>query len=207
MQPDAGTVWIDDPNLIFRRGIAACLSAEGFTIAGESAGFDPAPRLDGVAILLFDIEGCGLQPAVQAARSADARVVGIGKSGRDDLLFDAVQAGLAGFLVKNELTPATLVGCLRAVASGQSSLPPALVTRLFDSMAKGGPRGASVGALASRELDVLRLLADGGDTKEIASELSYSERTVKNIVHDVLVKTNCKTRAQAVAVATRQGFI
>jgi DNA-binding NarL/FixJ family response regulator len=74
-------------------------------------------------------------------------------------------------------------------------------------MAKGGTRSGSVGSLASRELDVLRLLADGGDTKEIATELAYSERTVKNIVHDVLVKTNCKTRAQAVAVATRQGFI
>ena len=207
MQPEQSTVWIDDPNLIFRRGIAACLSAEGFDIAGESAGFDPAPRLDGVAILLFDIEGRGLQPAVSASGSVATRLVGIGRAGRDDLLFDAVQAGLAGFLVRSELTPETLVACLRAVASGQSSMPPALVTRLFDSMAKGGPRGASVGALAARELDVLRLLADGGDTKEIATELSYSERTVKNIVHDVLMKTNCKTRAQAVAVATRQGFI
>jgi DNA-binding NarL/FixJ family response regulator len=207
MAPEQPTVWIDDPNLIFRRGIAACLATEGFVVAGESTHFDPAPRLAGVAILLFDLESSGLQPAVRAAQSADARLVGIGRSGRQDVLFDAVQAGLAGYLVRSDLTPEALVACLRAVTLGQSSLPPALVSGLLDAMAKSGPRGASVGALASRELDVLRLLADGGDTKEIATELSYSERTVKNIVHDVLVKTNCKTRAQAVAVATRQGFI
>ena len=54
---------------------------------------------------------------------------------------------------------------------------------------------------------MLALLAEGSDTKEIAGRLSYSERTVKNIVHDLLVKMNCRTRAHAVALATRQGVI
>ena len=58
-----------------------------------------------------------------------------------------------------------------------------------------------------RERDVLRLLADGHDTREIATDLCYSERTVKNVVHDVLMKLNCRTRAHAVALATREGVI
>nr|BFE71212.1 hypothetical protein GCM10020092_045130 [Actinoplanes digitatis] len=65
-----------------------------------------------------------------------------------------------------------------------------------------GPAG-----LNPRERSVLRLLADGMDTRGIAEDLCFSERTVKNVVHDVLTKLNCRTRAQAVAVATREGVI
>jgi DNA-binding NarL/FixJ family response regulator len=61
--------------------------------------------------------------------------------------------------------------------------------------------------LSDRELAVLRLLAEGSDTVEIGETLGYSERTVKNIVHDVLMKTNCRNRTHAVALATREGLI
>jgi DNA-binding NarL/FixJ family response regulator len=64
-----------------------------------------------------------------------------------------------------------------------------------------------VPGLAGREVSVLRLLAEGESTREIAENLSYSERTVKNIVHDLLMKLDCRTRAHAVALATRQGVI
>jgi DNA-binding NarL/FixJ family response regulator len=70
---------------------------------------------------------------------------------------------------------------------------------------KRSPNGD--GLLTHRELAVLRMLADGEDTRGIAAELNYSERTIKNIVRDVLVKLGCRTRAQAVATATRQGAI
>lgn len=207
MTGGATAVWIDDSNLIFRRGLATCLSGEGFAIAGESASFAPAPQLDGVSVLLFDIDGSGMQKAVEAARGTSARLVGTTRSASEDVLFDAVQAGLAGFLVRSELTPHRLVACLGAVVGGQGSLPPDLTAKLVAGMANGRKQGTSASHLATRELEVLRLLARGEDTRAIAVELAYSERTVKNIVHDVLMKTNCKTRAQAVAVATRQGLI
>ena len=72
---------------------------------------------------------------------------------------------------------------------------------------RAGSAGPPVdrGVLACRELNVLRLLAEGSTTREIAGELSYSERTVKNIVHDTLAKLHCRTRAHAVAVMARQG--
>jgi DNA-binding NarL/FixJ family response regulator len=71
------------------------------------------------------------------------------------------------------------------------------------------PRPAQAGdrELTARELTVLQLLAEGGVTREIAQELNYSERTVKNIVRDVLDKLNCRTRAHATARATRRGLI
>ena len=77
----------------------------------------------------------------------------------------------------------------------------------MDGLARGATRGTTAGHLSGRELSVLSLLAAGDNTREVAGRLSYSERTVKNIVHDTLVKMNCKTRAHAVALATRQGFI
>jgi DNA-binding NarL/FixJ family response regulator len=200
-------VWVDDPNGIFRRGIVSCLQAEGFQVVGESEQLAPEPRFNEVDILLFDLEDGGLQRAVRAATGADVRLVGLARLAREETLFDAVEAGLAGYLIRSELTPASLTGCIAAVARGAGTLPPKLLARLFEGMAKGGKRGATAGQLANRELEVLGLLASGGDTRDIAAEMCYSERTVKNIVHDTLVKMNCRTRAQAVAVATRQGYI
>jgi DNA-binding NarL/FixJ family response regulator len=69
------------------------------------------------------------------------------------------------------------------------------------------PPGFHPHELTARELAVLQMLADGMATREIAEELSYSERTVKNVVHDLLEKLNCRTRAHAVALAIRHGVI
>ncbi len=200
-------VWIDDPHVIFRRGLAACLASEEFEVAGESAAFSPKPDLERVAVLLFDIEGSGLEQAVDAARGSPAKLVGMARTASEQTLREGVQAGLAGFVVRSDLTPRGLAACLVAVAGGHGSLPPDLTARLVETISRGSSPDPSPDSLAARELRVLKLLADGEDTRGIASELSYSERTVKNIVHDVLVKTNCRTRAQAVAVATRRGFI
>ncbi|HEX8647505.1 MAG TPA: response regulator transcription factor [Thermoleophilaceae bacterium] len=204
----ARVVWLDDQNPIFRRGLASCLESRGFELAGESALLNPEPELDGVGILLFDLDTpSALQRAVQLVKGREVRLVGLVGDAREESLFDAVEAGLSGFMVRGTLTPEALVSGLEAVVEGHGSLPPALLARLIDGLAKGGGRGAAAGQLGGRELAVLQLLAEGSGTREIAQELAYSERTVKNIVHDVLVKMNCKTRAHAVATATRQGFI
>ena len=90
---------------------------------------------------------------------------------------------------------------LRAIA--QQIL--ALGDRLLERAARVAT--TSPGSLTARERDVLQMLADGQDTRAIAVGLCYSERTVKNVVHDVLTKLNCRTRAQAVGLATRSGVI
>jgi DNA-binding NarL/FixJ family response regulator len=200
-------VWVDEANGIFRRGLTSCLATAGFEIAGESAGLVPRPDLDSVDILLFEVDDGGLQRAVKVARGTSVLLVGLAREAREDTLYDAVESGLAGYLLRSELTPDGLTGSLAAVARGTGAVPPRLLARLFEGMAKGYKRGTAAGQLATREIQVLSLLADGGDTREIAGQLCYSERTVKNIVHDTLVKMNCRSRAQAFAVATRQGYI
>jgi DNA-binding NarL/FixJ family response regulator len=198
---------VDDRNSIFRRGLRACLVAEGFVVAGESLELWPQPDPARFDILVFALDPAGLQRAVRLTHGTSVRLIGIADEAEEGVLFDAVEAGLAGFLLRAELTPDGLAGCVQSVSGGNGALPPGLLAKLLAGLARGATRGASAAQLARRELSVLRLLAEGGDTREIAAELSYSERTVKNIVHDVLVKMNCRTRAHAVALATRQGFI
>jgi DNA-binding NarL/FixJ family response regulator len=167
----------------------------------------PEPELAEVDILLFDLEGVGLRSALRLARGTGARLVALATEPDETRLLEAVAAGLAGFLVRVELTPEQLLDTLRLVASGNGPLPPDLLARLLARLAGEEQGGAPAGRLARRELEVLRLLAEGATTRDIAGQLCYSERTVKNIVHDALTKMNCRTRTQAVALATRQGFI
>jgi DNA-binding NarL/FixJ family response regulator len=199
------TVWVDDSHPIFRRGLVACLAAEGFRIAGESEGLTPAPAAAGLDLLLFQAEGTGLRRAVAATRGAGTRLVATVSDSAEAMVYDAVEAGAAAVLLRSELGPATLVTTLRAVTCGSASLPSAMLPRLLALAASGAGKGS--GRLTEREREILRLLAEGDDTQEIAGRLCFSERTVKNLVHDLLVKMNCRNRAHAVAMATRHGVI
>jgi DNA-binding NarL/FixJ family response regulator len=69
------------------------------------------------------------------------------------------------------------------------------------------PAGLTAAGVQAREIDVLRLLADGLDTAQIATELNYSERTVKNIIHNLLIRLNLRNRSHAVAYALRSGLL
>ncbi|MFN2468482.1 MAG: LuxR C-terminal-related transcriptional regulator [Gaiellaceae bacterium] len=200
-------IWVDDADPIFRRGMIACLDAEGFTTAGESAALRPEPDLSKTAVLLFEVNGGSLPRATRLAQRYRVRLVGLVPEGRQEDLYDTLTSGLAGVLVRSELTPSRLTTCVRAVNEGNGSIPRHLLGQMLAGLAKGGPRGASTGQLARREVNVLRRLAEGDSTRDIAKRLSYSERTVKNIVHDLLVKLNCRTRAHAVALGTRHGVI
>lgn len=203
----AGAIWIDDPNPIYRRGLSTCLLGEGFAVAGESGDLRPEPDLSASAVLVFDVDSTGLPRATALARRYDVRLVGLVREAREDSLYDSLTAGLAGVLVRGDLTPARLVSCVRAVTEGNGAIPPELLGQMIAGLARGAPRAAAGGQLARREVDVLHLLAEGQTTRDIAGRLAYSERTVKNIVHDLLVKLNCRTRAHAVALGTRRGLI
>ena len=165
------------------------------------------PDLDAVEILLLELDGSGLVTAAKLAGDGATRLVGVAESSSQSLMENAVKAGFAGLLIREEITPASLVASVHAVACGFGSIPPAVLALLLSG--RGCSSGPTVdrGVLAGRELNVLRLLAEGSTTREIAGELCYSERTVKNIVHDTLAKLHCRTRAHAVAVMARQGAL
>ena len=97
-------------------------------------------------------------------------------------------------------------------AAGEGSLPPDLLGRLLRQVGQIqrpvlSPRGLTVSGLTEREVAVVRLLADGFDTAEIAGRLYYSERTVKNIIHDITSRLELRNRTHAVAYAIREGLI
>jgi len=197
-------VWIEEPSAIYRRGLAGALEGE-FELVGESAGVEPRPDASAVDILVFAVESLPLRSAAAVVDGTAARLVAVVSDPGEEQLVEAVVAGIHGVLDRAELTPERLRSCLVAVATGHDAIPSGSLARLADRYASHGRSERK--RLASRELDVLRLLAAGGDTREVASELAYSERTVKNIVHEVLVKLDCRTRAHAVALATRKGLI
>lgn len=199
------SVWIDDAHLMYRRGMAVCLTAEGFRVVGESTRLSPSPPLARVDVLVFEADRGGLRRVAHLARGADVRLVATVQQATDTLLNDAVEAGVAGIVLRERMSPPSLVGTIRAALTGSTALPGDVLARMLDTAAGGGrhtPNG-----LSRRELEVLRRLAEGEDTQEIATALCFSERTVKNVVHDLLMKTNCRNRAHAVATATRQGLI
>ena len=124
----------------------------------------------------------------------------------------AVQAGAAGLLRRSELTQESLRRGIRSAAAGEGVLPPDLLGGLLDQVrqvqsAVLAPRGLTLAGISRRELDVLRLLSEGCDTREIALRLCYSERTVKTVIQDVTRRYGLRNRTHAVAYALRQGLI
>jgi DNA-binding NarL/FixJ family response regulator len=124
----------------------------------------------------------------------------------------AVEAGATSILRRSEATAAHLVAAIRAASSGEGSLPPDLLGRLLSQVGRLQrqvlhPRGLTFTGLTDREVSVLRLLADGLDTVEVGERLYYSERTVKNIIHDVTSRLALRNRTHAVAYAIREGLI
>jgi DNA-binding NarL/FixJ family response regulator len=147
-----------------------------------------------------------------AQRQSRLRVVLVATSLDDRALLAAVEAGACGLLRRSEATPVALVGAIRVAAAGDGTIPPDLLGRLlrqFERLQRQvlAPRGLNFAGLNKREVEVLRLVADGLDTGEIAQHLSYSERTIKNVIHDVTTRLQLRNRSQAVAYALREGLI
>jgi DNA-binding CsgD family transcriptional regulator len=117
--------------------------------------------------------------------------------------WDVDSAEVTAVMILRDATPARLLSCVRAATGGGLAISAELLGRTMETT-REDPSDLQ---LSGREYEVLRMLADGESTRGIAERLNYSERTVKNIVHDLLLKLNCKTRAHAVALAARRGVI
>lgn len=166
-----------------------------------------------VAVVVVDRVDDGAVRVIRAAqRQGSARVVVVAGELDAAAVFDAVEAGACGFIRRSEARPETLAPCVRRAAAGDGTVPPDLLGRLLDQVGMAqrqvlAPRGLSFSNLTKREIEVLRLLADGHNTAEVAHELVYSERTVKNVLADVTRRLSLRNRTHAVAYALRQGLI
>jgi DNA-binding NarL/FixJ family response regulator len=130
----------------------------------------------------------------------------------DAALVAAAEAGVAGLLRRCDASADALVRTIVKVASGEGEVPPDLLGRLLEQVGRLqrqvlAPRGLTFTGLTPRETQVLRLVADGFDTGEIALRMCYSERTVKNVLHDLTTRLQLRNRTHAVAYAVREGLI
>lgn len=182
---------------------------------GQSQSVSADQRIAPPVVALIAVDSLD-SAAVQVLRAATLRgcrrTALISSTIDDDALMTAVELGVSGVLRRTEATADRIVHLLQVAAAGDGSLPSDLLGRLLGQVSRMqrhvlAPRGLSHTGLSDRETQVLRLVADGKDTQEIARELSYSERTVKNVLHDVTSRLQLKNRSHAVAYALREGLI
>lgn len=207
MEPVTVRVHARDP--ISEAGVASELRARPEVRVVRPADTEHA----GVVVVVTDsVDDDALTLLRIVQRRGVSRAVVVAGHLDDGDLVKAVETGVVGLVRRSEATPDRLIAVILAAASGEGSVPPDLLGRLLDQVGKLqrhvlGPRGIMFTGLAPREVEVLRLLADGLDTSEIAHELAYSERTVKNVVHDVTTRLQLRNRSHAVAYALREGLI
>lgn len=161
-------------------------------------------------VVVERVDQAALQ-AVRAAQRNGSRAVVVATEVDGPAALAAVEAGCCGLVRRSEATADRLVAAVVAATTGDGTLSPELLGKLMAQVAsvrRPRPRCGSAGdVLTSREVRVLRLVADGRPTLDIARELAYSERTVKNIIHDVTNRLRLRNRVHAVAYALREGLI
>jgi DNA-binding NarL/FixJ family response regulator len=202
--------------------VFAIVGADALTAAGIEAGLrgrsdlqlarDSSSVTVAVALVVADgIDDVALR-LVRSERSAGRRPLLLVGHIEDGGLLAAVEAGVCGVVRRSQVTPAALAEAIRAVGGDEGTLPPDLLGRLLHQVGRLqrqvlAPRGLTVGGLTEREVAVLRLLAEGHDTAEVGRRLYFSERTVKNVIHDVTSRLELRNRSHAVAYAIREGLI
>jgi len=166
-----------------------------------------------VAVVVTDVLDEETTRVLHALRRRDLqRIVLVARTLDDAALVLAAEAGVGGLLRRCDATPDSLIRTIVRVAAGHGEVPPDLLGRLLDQLGRLQrqvltPRGLTFTGLTPRETEVLRLVAEGHDTAEIALRLSYSERTVKNVLHDLTTRLQLRNRSHAVAYALREGLI
>lgn len=200
-------VTASDP--ISEAGIVAALKSRAEIWIADSS----QPCAAAVALIVADKMDDEALRLLRVARGKGMTLAVIVVPEIDDAgLMLAVESGVAGLVRRREATADRLVQVITSVHRGAGIVPPDLLGRLLKQVSQVQqhvltPRGMRFNGLADREEDVLKLVAAGLDTREIAQQLSYSERTVKNVLHDVINRFQLRNRSHAVAYAIREGLI
>jgi len=205
-------LFVLDPHTIYRRGLAACLeSIEGVDAVAHAESVREAwehPSLFESDLVILDHSMPGGPDFIGAVGEATgAHVMVCTSDCTQDAVLLAMQAGAIGFLRKDTLTTDGLAAAVQASASGAGVVTPELLGSLVRTLTPDENGRPVAARLTDREQQVLTLIAAGHPTREVAQQLCYSERTVKNVLHDVVTKLNARSRSQAVAFAVREGLI
>ena len=216
-EPPGIRVLVVDDQELFRRGLTMLLSVEpDITIVGEAGDGATAAALAAASapdIVLMDVRMPKLSgiEAITAVRNAapDARIVMLTVSDEEADLYEAIKGGASGYLLKDASTD-EVAQAVRVVADGQSLISPSMAMKLLDEfkqMSRTDRSQPATPRLTERELEVLRLVAQGLNNREIARQLFISENTVKNHVRNILEKLQLHSRMEAVMYAVREKLL
>ena len=173
---------------------------------------DSADQADVAVIIADQVDETTARELRTLRKDGRPRLMLVATTVDDSALVTAAEAGVGGLLRRADASADLLVRTIVRVASGEGEVPPDLLGRLLEQVGRLqrqvlAPRGLTFTGLTPRETQVLRLVADGHDTSEIALQLCYSERTVKNVLHDLTTRLQLRNRSHAVAYAVREGLI
>jgi DNA-binding NarL/FixJ family response regulator len=196
---------IDDHPLL-REGIAAIINSQAdMQLIGQAASAtdgirqyrDLRPDVTLLDLRLPDISGIDALIALRT-EFVEARIIILSTSHGDFEIQRALEAGARGFLLKS-MPPGDIVAGIRQVHAGRKCVPPQVAAELAEYLAED--------TLTEREVEVLRLIANGNRNRDIATALSITEDTVKSHVKHLLDKLSASDRTEAVVIATRRGII
>jgi NarL family two-component system response regulator LiaR len=210
-------VLIADDHAILRKGIRALLGTEpDIEVVGETAdGLETVAQAAALRpdVILMDLVMPGMD-GIEATRRITAgqpgvpgtpRVLVLTSFAADDKVFPAIKAGALGYILKDS-GPAELVQAIHQVYQGQPSLEPTIALKVLYELSHPPPRPPTAEPLSQRELEVLRLLAQGKSNREIAAQLLIAELTVRTHVSNILGKLHLASRTQAALYALKEGL-
>ena len=204
-----GCLLVDDHGVV-REGLRRVLSqVDDLVVVGEASSGEEAVTLAGrrrPTIILMDARMPGIG-GLEATRiiqreHPEVKVIVFTAHGQQDLLWEALDSGAQGFVLKDADRP-TLLGAIRQVAAGEPYVDPRLAPDFLRQLSKPRPESPPSG----REREILQLLADGCSNREISDKLVLSVETVKTHVKHILAKLEAEHRTQAVAIGIRQAMI
>jgi DNA-binding NarL/FixJ family response regulator len=216
-QTESLRVLIVDDHDLFRTGLRNLLEEQGVVIVGEAGTGTEAVRVvrelaPDVVVMDLNMPGMG---GVEATRNITAlapltRVLMLTISDEDSDVMDAILAGACGYLLKDSSVQDLVTG-IRAAAHGESLISPHIAAKVLQrvrAMSAQPEIAETIRAeLSDREIEVLKLIANGKDNALIAAELHISPKTVKNHISNILMKLQIDNRIQAAVYAVRSGIV
>jgi DNA-binding NarL/FixJ family response regulator len=216
---DVVRVLVVDDHSLFRRGLTLVLEAEeGIEVVGEGEnGEEAILKAEELApdVVLMDVRMPRIGGIEATRRIAEAqpatKILMLTVSDEEGDLYEAIKAGATGYLLK-EISIEEVADAIRAVVQGQTLISPSMASKLiveFANLAKQSEARQQVPPprLTDREIEVLRLVAQGMSNRDIAQALSISENTVKNHVRNILEKLHLHSRMEAVMYAVREKLL
>lgn len=206
-------VLVVDDHAIIRKGLRAVFDlVPDIDLVGEAEDGKQALKLNQelhpdvilMDLMMPEMDGIACIKEIKAG-SPEARILVLTNFAGEDMIFPAIKAGAIGYHLKDS-SPEALVHAIRQVHRGESALHPLIARKVLEELQATTERRLTEEPLTQRELEVLRLIAQGHENKDIAGRLTISEATVRTHVSNILNKLHLATRTQAALYALKEGL-